>query len=173
MPKAHKLPKGLRTKLSKPLGNLFNAGELEGKEFVNLVKESAMLITVGDRVTETVGAAGRVPDVQVVDSKENRKAREPPSVPYATLVRSKNPAGGLTEETLDAVKSAMAGKKPARLLVDGEEDLVAVPVIAFAPVSAVVLYGQPGVGIVAVRADARAKSRSRKILSDMGFSGPL
>jgi uncharacterized protein (UPF0218 family) len=167
--KAYKLPESLRPRLAKPLGRFFAAGEVEGAEFRGLVTKSHFVVTVGDRVTETVGAMGRTPDIQVVDGKENRKGREPPDVPYARLIEVANPAGGLTEEAIDGIRAAFEGKKPARVLVDGEEDLMAIPVIALAPVSAVVFYGQPGEGIVAVQADAKSKSRNRAILSEMGI----
>jgi uncharacterized protein (UPF0218 family) len=127
-----------------------------------------MVITVGDRVTETIGGLGRTPDIQVVDGKENRKKREPPDVPYVRLIRVENPAATLTSEAIRGVRSAFLGEKPVRIMVRGEEDLMAIPVIAMAPVSAVVFYGQPGEGIVAVKADERSKSRNRTILSEMG-----
>jgi len=53
--------------------------------------------------------------------------------------------------------------------VDGEEDLMAMLAIAMAPVFAMVFYGQPGVGVVAVRTDATAKARNRAILAKMGI----
>ncbi|QQG49329.1 MAG: DUF359 domain-containing protein [archaeon] len=170
MPKVYKLPKSLRSSLAKPLGRLFEADELTGTAFKRAVEEPAMVITVGDRVTETVWGMGRAPDLQVVDSKENRVNREPPEVPFARQVNVKNPAGSLSQEAIEGVRDALGGKKPARLFVDGEEDLLAIPVIALAPVSAVVFYGQPGEGIVAVRADSLSKSRNRRILSEMGVS---
>jgi uncharacterized protein (UPF0218 family) len=167
--KAYKLPERLRPRLAKPLGRLFSAEEVQGRAFESFVRGFPMVITVGDRVTETLGAMGRAPDVQVVDAKENRKEREPPDVPYARLIKVENPAGSLTKEAIEGVREAFRGKKPVRVLVDGEEDLVAIPAIALAPVSAVVLYGQPGEGIVAVRTDAGAKSRNRAILAEMGI----
>jgi uncharacterized protein (UPF0218 family) len=168
--KAYRLPENLRPKLSKPLGRLFVPSEIGGEAFMGIVKRSHMVVTVGDKVTETVGNLGRTPDIQVVDGKENRKGREPPAVPFARLIQVENPAGGLTNEAIEGIRKAFQGKKPARVMVDGEEDLMAIPVIALAPVSAVVFYGQPGEGMVAVRADAKSKSRNRAILAEMGIS---
>ena len=128
-----------------------------------------MLITVGDRVTETVGDLGRTPDVQVVDSKENRKGRRPPDVPYARLVQVENVPGSISDSAVAGVREAFQGPMPVRVMVDGEEDLVAIPVIALAPVYALVLYGQPGQGIVAVKADSNAKARNRAILEEIGM----
>jgi uncharacterized protein (UPF0218 family) len=130
-----------------------------------------MIVTVGDRVTETLWALGRTPEIQVVDGMERRKRREPPKAPYARLIRVKNPAGTLTHEVIEGMRKAFGGKKPVRVLVEGEEDLVALLAIAMAPVSAVVFYGQPGEGVVAVKANAFAKSRNRGILAKMGIAG--
>jgi GTP-dependent dephospho-CoA kinase len=170
LPDAYVLPDRLRSRLAKPLGRFFTADEVKGTAFARLVTGSEMVVTVGDKVTETAFALGRTPDVQVVDGVERRMKREPPDVPYATLIRVKNPAGALTKEAIMGVRAAFMGKKPARVLVDGEEDLVAIPVIAEAPSTAVVFYGQPGEGIVAVKPDASTKARNRAILAEMGIT---
>lgn len=108
--------------------------------------------------------------MQVVDSRENRKERTPPGVPYAKWIEVRNPQGTITESAIDGIREALRGQKPARVAVKGEEDLLALPVIALAPVSALVFYGQPGEGIVAVRVDAESKSRIRAILAEIGIS---
>lgn len=170
MPKVYALPESLRTRLARPLGRLFSADEVRGQAFADVFKDATMVITVGDRVTETLGARGRVPDVQVVDSRENRKERAPPNVAYARKIEVENPPGTITEDAIEGIREALRGPKPARVAVRGEEDLLALPVIALAPLSTVIFYGQPGEGIVMVRADAESKSRNRAILADIGVS---
>ncbi len=171
MPRVFRLPEELRPKLAKPMGRVYGAEEVDGQEFRSLVRNSSMVVTVGDRVTDTLEEVGRTPDVQVVDGVERRSRREPPKVPYARLVKVKNPAGVLTLGAIEGMKKAFVGKMPVRVKVDGEEDLMAMPAIIMAPVSAVVFYGQPGVGIVAVKSNAVSKSRSRAILAKMGIRG--
>ncbi len=158
----------MRPMLAQPLGRLFASSEVEGKEFRDVLRESDMIITVGDRTTETLGAMGRVPDVQVVDGREERRTRPPPEVPHRSTIEAVNPPGALTTEVIEAVRKALSGPKPVRVLVDGEEDLVAIPMIALAPVSSLVLYGQPGRGLVAVKVEATSKQRSRSILEKIG-----
>jgi len=169
--RAYKLPKDLRPELAAPLGTVYSAEEAGRTEFGRMVKSAPMVITVGDRVTDTLGSLGRTPDVQVVDGVERRTAREFPPVPFARLIKVKNPAGTLTAEAISGMKKAFLGRKPARVQVEGEEDLMAMLAIAMAPVSAMVFYGQPGVGVVAVRANAIAKSRNRALLTKMGIKG--
>lgn len=168
---AYVLPQGLRPRLAKPLGRLFTAEEAKRKTFADVVSGAMVVITVGDKVTETVYALGRIPDIQVVDGYERRMKRLPPEVPYSRLIKVKNPAGVLTREAIVGVRAAYTGRKPARVLVEGEEDLVAIPVIALAPATAIIFYGQPGVGIVAVKADTRTKARNRAIMAEMGIRG--
>ncbi|HXW94757.1 MAG TPA: DUF359 domain-containing protein [Nitrososphaerales archaeon] len=171
MRRTYRLPHELRSRLAAPMGTVYAAEEAKGQDFERLVRSAPMTITVGDRVTDTLGAMGRTPDVQVVDGVERRVVRDVPAVPYARLIRVKNPAGMLTEGAITGMKRAFTGKKPVRVQVGGEEDLMAMLAIAMAPVSAVVFYGQPGVGVVAVKADAIAKSRNRAILAKMGIKG--
>jgi uncharacterized protein (UPF0218 family) len=166
-----RLPEGMRQNLARPLGRVFREEEVESPEFERLVNESPMVVTVGDRVTDTIGALGRTPDVQVVDGVERRKRREPPNVPYSRLVEVENPAGTLTREAIDGMRKAFRGSKPVRVLVEGEEDLMTMLAVAMAPVSTVVFYGQPGEGVVAIRADGVAKTRNREILAKMGIRG--
>ena len=171
MPRVFRLPEGMRQKLARPLGRVFREEEVNSPEFESLVSESKIVITVGDRVTDTVGGLGRIPDVQVVDGVERRKHREPPKVPYSRLVEVENPAGALTQGAIDGMRKAFGGSKPVRVMVEGEEDLMTILAVAMAPVSAVVFYGQPGEGVVAIRADRIAKSRNREILAKMGIKG--
>lgn len=169
MPKEYRLPEDLRPRLAKPLGRVYSPAEVGSLLFEKVVKEAPFVVTVGDRVTETVGGMGRIPDVQIVDSRENRKDREPPAVAYERQIEVNNPAGTITEEAISGIREAFRGRKPVRVLVKGEEDLLAIPVIALAPESALVFYGQPGAGIVAVRTDAEAKASDKKVLSEMGI----
>jgi GTP-dependent dephospho-CoA kinase len=167
----YRLPEKMRPKLSSPLGRVYSGEEASGIEFANLARQSAMAITVGDRVTQTLGELGRTPEVQVVDGVERRARREPPKVPYRRLIRVKNPAGTLTLDAIEGVRRAFEGTKPVRILVDGEEDLIAMLAVAMAPISSMVFYGQPGVGVVAVKVSATSKSRNRALLAEMGIKG--
>ena len=161
------LPEKLRSRLAKPLGVLYTMTPSDSESFATSVRRAGTVVTVGDRVTETVAELGRVPDVQIVDGKENRKRRTPPKVEYASLSRAKNPAGTITMEAMDRIRDAFRGKKPARVLVEGEEDLLAIPAVIFAPLGARIYYGQPGEGIVMLKVDAALKARNRNLLKKM------
>jgi GTP-dependent dephospho-CoA kinase len=125
------------------------------------------VISVGDRVTESLQALGRTPDVQVVDEVERRVKRGAPDAPFVRLLRAANPAGTITLGAIEAVRSALEGEKPARVLIEGEEDLLAIPAIEAAPLGSTLYYGQPGEGVVVVRVDRRAKASVDLTLSKM------
>jgi GTP-dependent dephospho-CoA kinase len=162
------LTPSLRRKLKKPLGRLFPAVDVRGEEFLALVTGSSFVVTVGDRVTETLQeTTGRSPDVFVVDGMERRSAREIPRIAHGSAIRAKNPAGRITKAAMAAMKRAFAGEKPVMVLIEGEEDLLTIPAVIEAPLGAVVFYGQPLEGVVAVNVDAKSKASAREILEQM------
>jgi GTP-dependent dephospho-CoA kinase len=158
----------MRSRLAKPLGRLLSPSEISSPEFARILAEARFVVTVGDRVTDTIAAMGRIPDVQVVDGRERRVNREPPTARYDRVVTAANPAGAITSDSLEALKTALKGGGAVRLMVDGEEDLLAIPAVLLSPEGAAVFYGQPGEGMVLVWADGGAKERSRKLLAEMG-----
>ena len=162
------LTPALRRRLKRPLGALYTADRFGSKDFLATLSASHMLITVGDRVTEFAHKLGRTPDVQVVDELERRRARIAPDVPFSRLLKARNPAGSIASEAIIAVRKALKGKKPVRVLIAGEEDLLAIPAVEAAPLGSVVYYGQPGIGVVVVAVDVRAKASVARIMSAMG-----
>jgi uncharacterized protein (UPF0218 family) len=57
----------------------------------------------------------------------------------------------------------------AVLVVDGEEDLAALPALLAIPAGGVVVYGQPGEGMVRAEPDTATEARARSLLEK--FSG--
>jgi hypothetical protein len=51
------------------------------------------------------------------------------------------------------------------ILVEGEEDLAVIPLILAAPEGAMVLYGQPGEGVVVCEVTDAAKEKAETLLS--------
>jgi len=48
------------------------------------------------------------------------------------------------------------------LIIDGEEDLLVLPVVQYAPIGSVVYYGQPGEGLVKV---VVTKEKKRQVVA--------
>jgi uncharacterized protein (UPF0218 family) len=53
------------------------------------------------------------------------------------------------------------------IMVEGEEDLLGFPAMLLAPIGSVLLYGQPGVGIVWSPVDSDNKALAKSYLDDM------
>jgi hypothetical protein len=157
----------LRRKLKRPVGRLYRANEVKLPEFIRTLRTSPFVVSVGDRVTESLQKLGRTPDVHVIDEVERRVRRLAPEVPFVRLVRASNPAGTITIESIRAIRDALSGDKPARVLIEGEEDLLVIPTISAAPLGSSIYYGQPGVGVVLVNVNEKTKTSAKRILSAM------
>jgi len=169
--KLYPLPDYLRERLGEPVGRLVRDEETGSRAFLDELRRARFVVTVGDRITERIAELGRIPDVQVVDGRERRMKRKTPDVKFKSLIRVRNPAGSITDEALEGVSRAFKTReRPVRVLVEGEEDLLAIPAIDSSPIGASLYYGQPMVGVVLVRVDRRAKKRNRGILREMGIS---
>jgi uncharacterized protein (UPF0218 family) len=145
------LSEKLRAHLKRPIGQLFPDTATAVEHLRKL--RPTRLITVGDVVTAGFIAAGVRPDVAVVDFFVMRepvtgdlKARIDSL--NVKVVHVKNPAGTLTPEMREAFANA---KPPLKIIVEGEEDLAAIPAVLSAPQGSVVAYGQPGEGVVIIK----------------------
>jgi GTP-dependent dephospho-CoA kinase len=124
------------------------------------------LTTVGDVVSRETLAAGIQVGLRIVDQMTLRKKINPIEIKAERTYRVKNPAGVITMEAWDTIKQALK-EREALILVDGEEDLLAIPAVLESPDNALVVYGQPSEGLVVVTASAEKKSEVRKIMNRM------
>ena len=124
------------------------------------------LTTVGDVVSRETLAAGIQVGLRIVDQMTLRKKINPIEIKAERTYRVKNPAGVITMEAWDKIKQALK-EREALILVDGEEDLLAIPAVLESPDNALVVYGQPSEGLVVVTASAEKKSEVRKIMNRM------
>ncbi len=119
--------------------------------------------TVGDRVSTDLVARGITPSVLITDGFTLRLPCAPVTVTNANVIPAKNPAGCLTTDLFSAIASALAAP-PSHIKVDGEEDLAVIPLVLEGEEGAVLLYGQPGEGVVTCIIDEQARCRARELL---------
>lgn len=155
-------------RLKKPFGILLPDAEVTKDKVASAVSGAAKVITVGDATTERLVGFGIVPDVAVVDGKERRYLRSYPESACAREMRCKNPAGVISKEAVDVLQQALAASPPVRVTVDGEEDLLALPIFVMAPDGAVVLYGQPLEGLVVVKITAAKRQEAKDLMDRIG-----
>lgn len=162
------LPEDERAAFKEPMGPVYTDPERL------LADAGEPILAVGDVVTGHLVAAGRQPDVALVDGRTQRGAidesvrdRLDDVVDLDVLddpdLAVSNPPATLTRELLSALREAVDAADPTVVLVDGEEDLAAVPAVLVAPDGAAVVYGQPGEGMVLVEVDGTARTEARAL----------
>lgn len=147
-----RLPKRLRERLKKPWGRVF-PGMGEALRYVRSLRP-VRIVAVGDMVTATLLKEGVKPDICVVDfrtlrsplAREERRRVEELDLPERRVV---NPAAVLSRELWEAFDLP----PPLKIVVEGEEDLATLVAVVKSPPRTVVLYGQPGEGVVVVEVE--------------------
>jgi len=135
-------------------------------EIINEVNPSK-LVSVGDKISETIIEKGVYPDILIVDNKAMRRPIEPILVDADRTFHLKNPAGTIVDEAWQIIEEAFKQKGRTRILVEGEEDLLTLVAISCAPRGSIVVYGQPNEGIVLTRVTEDMQERVRQIIGEM------
>ncbi len=161
------LPERLRADLKKPLGLLLKESEITKDVILQNINHDTLLVTVGDATTEKLVKFGIIPAIQIVDALEKRQKRNLPEGLARTLLRCNNPAAEITDESMNTIKRAFEMEKPVRIIVNGEEDLLVLPVVLFAPENSVVMYGQPNEGLVIVKVTSDIRNKAKAIVDSM------
>lgn len=146
-----------RQKLKQPKGEVFREEELieELQE-----RDYDSLIAVGDRVSQDIADSSLEADLSILDGSIQREDVGSQHFEYIAAERTfkiDNPAGEITGEAWKAVRKASALECSTKIIVEGEEDLLALPAALFASESSVVVYGQPGEGAVLMETDREVK----------------
>lgn len=164
--------------LKKPFGELIKQEEISKQKINSLVKDSKVLITVGDATTEKIISFGLTPDLSIIDCVERRIRRTESKILelktfFLTTTKfkqyqCKNPKGTITKEAYITIKKILMKGEQAIIVIDGEEDMLALAVFALAPLDSVVFYGQPLEGLVSVKINPKIKNKSRNLLQSIG-----
>lgn len=163
-----KLPDSLRDKLKIPMGLLLLEKDATKQNIIKHIEKNSFVITVGDRTTEKMISFGLTPSLQIIDSQEKRIKRElPTGANIETDLICNNPAAEITEESISVIKKAFSSPTPVRLVVNGEEDLLVLPVCIHAPENSVVMYGQPNEGLVIVEITSEIRNKAQRLLDLM------
>jgi len=160
----------LRIKLKKPLGTLIRGSFAETmKTFKDIIEDEkpAAIISVGDTVSRNLEENHVIPKVSIVDNRVMRRSAKPIALKTEKTVTVKNPQGTITEEAHKAIQEAMKSDYRVKIVVDGEEDLLALIAVLYAPEDSFVVYGQPYEGIVAIRVTPEKKTEIAEILKTM------
>ncbi len=164
------LTPNLRKRLKAPLGLLIRGSPNQTTERLKkLIKEKKpeKLISIGDKVSETMIGSGISPNILVVDNKVMREPISPIEVEVDKTLQLRNPAGTITDEAWHVIKKAVDDKGRVKVLVDGEEDLLTLVAVTCAPENSIVVYGQPNEGIVVIEVTVDIKKSINRIIEEM------
>jgi GTP-dependent dephospho-CoA kinase len=171
MKAAYTLTDKLRIKLKEPFGSLIEGPvDQTMAKLAELIAQEKppMIISVGDVVSKNLHLKGIHPQLTVIDKIS---LRSQPTLPVEAhgeeTVKVKNPQGTITDEAIEAVKQAIDSKKHTHIVVDGEEDLLTLIAVLYAPANSFVVYGQPHCGIVVVKATSQKKAEVKGFLNEM------
>jgi uncharacterized protein (UPF0218 family) len=160
----------LRTKFKEPFGTLiqgsFDQTMGEMKELVEKEKPP-ILISVGDVVSLNLHKYKIHPQLTIIDNKSLRTQTTQERISVQKTVHVNNPHGSITQEAISAIKKALEKNEHTHIVVDGEEDLLTLIAILYAPKKAFVVYGQPYSGIIVVEVTAEKKAEAEKFLKAM------
>jgi len=173
--KDYLLAESVKTRLKHPLGSLLLGSPARTmrllKEAIRREKPPKVCV-VGDFTALNAIEYGIPVDLYVVDNKVMRRPVEAVPLRRLKVFTARNPPGTITSEAWALINRVIEYDFPVLLVVEGEEDLLALPVIKLAPNKAYVVYGQPHVGLVLVRVTEEKKKEIDALLEKMRQEDP-
>ena len=166
------MPENLREELRKPLGRVFKST----KELLQCFKtlKWTMVVAVGDIIVDALMKNGIGPEVKIIDFKTRRKQNDLNRYHLVTAAQELyiNKPGTINLKTAEKLKELIhqqlghpKGVQPQSwLVIDGEEDLLALPAILFSPLGSLVFYGHWQLGVIGVEVTEEMKEKASQIV---------
>lgn len=154
-----------REKLKQQHGDAF-----KGAALIDALKERSysQIIAVGDRVSQDIANSDIDADISIVDGSIQREdvgEAHFDSIEADRTFQAENPAGEITEDAWRAVRKACSLSCSSKLVIDGEEDLLALPAALFAPKDSVVVYGHWKKGAILMDTNKSNKNFVKNLLN--------
>ncbi|MCS7097101.1 MAG: DUF359 domain-containing protein [Candidatus Methanomethylicia archaeon] len=131
----------------------------------NFFNNSKFKVTVGDYVTNNFLTNNMLMNVAIVDFKIERKQfNYNPFSFFKRKLYTKNPPGTITVDSWLTIQYAFSLQEHSLIVVDGEEDLLALPCVLCAPITSVIFFGIPKYGLMVVPVDYNAKDYALNLL---------
>jgi GTP-dependent dephospho-CoA kinase len=170
---AYTLTPELRIKLKEPFGSLIQGTPEETMGKLKKIveeKKPPKIISVGDIVSRNLHKQNIHPQLTIIDNISLRNQSMPKEDPVEKTLYVDNPQGTITREAILVVKEALESDEHIHIVVKGEEDLLTLIAVLYAPENAFVVYGQPYSGIVVVRVTSERKDLAQEFLNAMKSS---
>lgn len=175
--KIYRLPQNLRPLLREPLGKVFKGTEDTQEETAERVarfiqeKNPHYIVTVGDVVSDLLYKQKIHINLSIVDLQTQRgtfKYGQQGSMKRKKTKFMNKPgtiASIVAKNTYQILKKGLTHKKSESVIIKGEEDLIALPVIILAPLGTFVIYGQRNLGVVVTKVTENVKNSVENLLS--------
>ena len=167
---AYSVTPELRVKLKEPFGLLIRGTSSKTMDALGVIvagEKPPVVVAVGDIVSQNIHEHGVPAQLLVTDGKCKRRRVKPRVFPARRVVQVRNIRGTISDEAVVAMREALESSERVHLVVDGEEDLLALVAVLHAPLGGLVVYGQLGEGIVVVRITEEKRAEAAGILKAM------
>jgi len=159
--KAISLTETQKLQLKDPLGDLTD--QLEHVE-----KKDARTVIVGDVTLEKFLNMGNIFDFAYIDRRSMREDYIPElkGLSNRQLTHMTNTAGSISSEIVEHIKEHIQTVDQTVFEIQGEEDLLVLPLILLLPLESKIFYGQPARGVVEVRVTEEKKELVKSLLEN-------
>jgi len=143
------------------------------KELIKFIKEkkSAFIFSVGDIISYYLIKNKISPHLLIFDFKTKRgEVDKEVKKTLKNIFPNEivNQPGTISKEAFLTIKNCvekiLSKNEKQKVFVDGEEDLLALPVILFSPLNSLVFYGHWQLGVVGVEVNEEIKDKVLKLL---------
>jgi uncharacterized protein (UPF0218 family) len=132
-----------------------------------LLPRSSVLVGVGDVTADILVENNFEPDIIITDGQTKRTQLEDwRDYRGFDILKASCPAAEITPDAWQAIREAIR-RLPGRshIKIDGEEDLLVIPLIVELPIESIIVYGQPNKGAVIRIINTESKTSARQLLA--------
>ncbi|WP_292460524.1 GTP-dependent dephospho-CoA kinase family protein [Methanothermococcus sp.] len=139
-----------------------------GKVYKELPPINGKVVSIGDITTKNLLLKNIIPNLSIFDLKTKRNIPVDINHKFMKVFEVSNPPGCISYEAMEKIKYlSTKNYENVALKVNGEEDLLTIPVIKYFPEGTVVIYGQPDKGVVLLKISKDLKNEIDNILNMM------
>lgn len=168
------VPDNLKPQLRKPLGDVVPQQDEDlVKPTLNALKyikeaHPPLVVSVGDVITHSLLEAGFEPDIIIIDRRTNREPSPYLLPKWENSLEVTSPPSMISFDVIKALEQSFRSRvligKKWQIIVNGEEDLTALPALALSPLGSLVLYGQRDIGVVVTQSSENLKEYIKSLL---------
>ena len=153
--------------LKEPFGILIKEDKVNKEILFPFISKSTKIVTVGDTTTEKLLKFGYIPNLSVIDNKEKRILKNKNmEFDVDKKFYFNNRPGEINGDVLDLIKKiTVMDFNRIQIIIDGEEDLLALPLFIHSPNNWAVFYGQPNEGLVIVEVNNITRKKAESIFN--------